>query len=77
LEDKEMIKLFLTTFGLGLLGAYGIGYLMTFLGIVSVTASVIAGTFFGLAVAALYMIPAWASLSGVKLVGGSGISKVS
>lgn len=71
-----MFRLILTTFGLGLLGAYGIGYLMSYLGVVSVVASVIAGTFFGLGIAGLYMIPAWASLSGVKLVGGS-ISKVS
>jgi hypothetical protein len=72
-----MFRLILTTFALSLFGAYGIGYLMTTLGIVSVTASVIAGSFFGLAVAALYMVPAWATLSGVKLIGGNGISKVS
>lgn len=72
-----MFRLILTTFGLGLLGAYGISYVMTFLGFTSVTASVIVGTIFGLGVATLYMIPAWAALSGVKLVGSNGISKVS
>jgi len=71
-----MFKLILSTFTLGLLGALSIGFLMSYLGIVSVVGSVIAGTFFGLGVGALYMIPAWASLYGVKLVGG-GISKVS
>ena len=71
-----MFKFILTSLALATVGGYGLGYLLTFLGITGVIASTIIGAYLGLAVAAFYMLPAWGGVV-AKSVINSGTSKVS